>query len=51
MKQAREAALEAADGQIEQWEYDADDFKYEFEIDDYEVKINAKTGDVTEIDD
>ncbi|TFU62039.1 hypothetical protein E4T89_06290 [Jeotgalicoccus nanhaiensis] len=51
LKQAREAALEAADGEIEQWEYDADDFKYEFEIDDYEVKINAKTGDVTEIDD
>lgn len=51
LKQAKETAAEAVNGKIDEWDYDVDDFKYEFEIGDYEVKINAKTGDVTEIDD
>lgn len=51
LKQAKETAAEAVSGKIDEWDYDVDDFKYEFEIGDYEVKINAKTGDVTEIDD
>ncbi|MGO1922468.1 MAG: PepSY domain-containing protein [Jeotgalicoccus sp.] len=51
LKQAKETAAEAVNGEIDEWDYDVDDFKYEFEIGDYEVKVNAKTGDVTEIDD
>ncbi len=51
LKQAKETATEAVNGEIDEWDYDVDDFKYEFEIGDYEVKVNAKTGDVTEIDD
>lgn len=51
LEEAKETAAEAVDGEIDEWEYDADDFKYEFEIGGNEVKINAKTGDVTEIDD
>ena len=51
LKQAKETAAEAVNGKIDEWDYDVDDFKYEFEIGDYEVKVNAKTGDVTEIDD
>lgn len=48
---AKEAAEAAAEGEADQWDYDVDDFKYEFEIGEFEVTINAKTGDVTEIDD
>lgn len=44
-------AKESVNGEIDEWEFDVDDFKYEFEIGDYEIKINAKTGDVVEIDD
>lgn len=51
LKQAKETAAEAVNGKIDEWDYDVDDFKYEFEIGDYEVKVNAKTGDVIEIDD
>ena len=51
LKQAKETAAEAVNGEIDEWDYDVDDFKYEFEIGDHEVKVNAKTGDVTEIDD
>lgn len=43
-------AKESVNGEVDEWEYDVDDFKYEFEIGDYEIKINAKTGDVVEID-
>ena len=51
LKQAKETAAEAVNGKIDEWDYEVEDFKYEFEIGDYEVKINAKTGDVIEIDD
>lgn len=51
LKQAKETAAEAVNGKIDEWDYDVEDFKYEFEIGDYEVKVNAKTGDVIEIDD
>lgn len=51
LKQAKETAAEAVNGKIDEWDYDVDDFKYELEIGDYEVKVNAKTGDVIEIDD
>lgn len=51
LEEAKKTAEEAVNGKIDEWEYDVDDFKYEFEIGGNEVKINAKTGDVTEIDD
>lgn len=51
LEDAKQIAAEAVNSEIYEWEYDADDFKYEFEVGGNEVKINAKTGDVTEIDD
>ena len=51
LKQAKETAAEAVNGKIDEWDYDVDDFKYEFEIGDYEVTVDSRTGDVTEIDD
>lgn len=51
LEEAKKTAEEAVNGKIDEWEYDADDFKYEFEVGGNEVKINAKTGNVTEIDD
>lgn len=51
LEDAKQIAAEAVNSEIDEWKYDADDFKYEFEVGGNEVKINAKTGDVTEIDD
>lgn len=51
LEEAKKTAEKAVNGEVDEWEYDVDDFKYEFEVGGNEVKINAKTGDVTEIDD
>lgn len=54
-EEAVKIAEEAVNGEVKEWSYDVDDFKFDFEIDvnddDNEVEVNAKTGDVVEIDD
>lgn len=54
-EEAAKIAEQAVNGEIEEWEYDVHDFKYDFEMrvngDDTSVEINAKTGDIVEIDD
>lgn len=51
LKDAKALAKSEVNGTIEEWDYDVDDFEYDFEMGDYEVKINAKTGKVTEVED
>lgn len=50
-KEAKELAEKEAEGKVDEWDYDVDDFDYDFEIDDKEVTINAKTGEIVEIED
>lgn len=50
-KEAKELAESKAKGKIDEWDYDVDDFHYDFEVGDKEVTINAKTGEVIEIED
>lgn len=50
-KEAKELAEKGAEGKVDEWDYDVDDFDYDFEIDDKEVTINAKTGEIVEIED
>lgn len=51
LQDAKALAKSEVEGTITEWDYDVDDFEYDFEIGDYEVKINAKTGEVTEVED
>lgn len=64
LEEASEKALDAVDGEIKEWSYEVDDFTYEFEIltndpqysddddeEDVEVEVNAKNGEIIEIDD
>lgn len=50
-EEAVKLAKENVNGEVRDWQYDVDDFEFEFEINDTEVKIDAKSGQVTELDD